>query len=95
MGGPIAIAKIGSDAAKAGWVIFLTITALISMNLAILNALPIPFLDGGHMAMLGFERIRGKDLSIAVKERILTGGFVLLASLMVLVFALDIWKLKH
>ncbi len=95
LGGPIAIAKIGSEAAKAGWVVFLTITALISMNLAVLNALPIPFLDGGHMAMLGFERIRGRDLSIAVKERILTGGFVLLASLMVLVFALDIWKLRH
>ena len=95
LGGPIAIAKIGSEAAKAGWVVFLTITALISMNLAVLNALPIPFLDGGHMAMLGFERIRGKDLSLAVKERILAGGFVLLASLMVLVFALDIWKLKH
>ncbi len=95
LGGPIAIAKIGSEAAKAGWVVFLTITALISMNLAVLNALPIPFLDGGHIAMLGFERIRGRDLSIAVKERILTGGFVLLASLMVLVFALDIWRLKH
>lgn len=95
LGGPIAIAKIGSEAAKAGWVVFLTITALISMNLAVLNALPIPFLDGGHIAMLGFERIRGRDLSIAVKEKILTGGFVLLASLMVLVFALDIWRLKH
>jgi regulator of sigma E protease len=95
LGGPIAIAKIGSEAAKAGWVVFLTISALISMNLAVLNALPIPFLDGGHIAMLGFERIRGRDLSISVKEKILTGGFVLLASLMVLVFALDIWKLKH
>lgn len=95
LGGPILIAKVGSEAAKAGWVVFLTITALISMNLAVLNALPIPFLDGGHMAMLGFERIRGRDLSLTVKERILTAGFVLLASLMVLVFALDIWKLKH
>ena len=47
------------------------------------------------MLSLAFERIRGRDLSIAVKERILTGGFVLLASLMVLVFALDIWRLKH
>ncbi len=92
LGGPIAIAKIGSEAAKAGWVVFLTITALISMNLAVLNALPIPFLDGGHVAMLGFERIRGRDLSIAVKERILMAGFVLLASLMVLVLAMDIRK---
>ncbi len=95
LGGPIAIARIGSQAAKSGWRNFLNLCALLSINLAVLNALPIPFLDGGHMAMLGFERIRGRDLSIAVKERILTGGFVLLASLMVLVFVLDIWRLKH
>ncbi|MBL0211262.1 MAG: site-2 protease family protein [Holophagaceae bacterium] len=95
LGGPIAIARIGSQAAKSGWRNFLSLCALLSINLAVLNALPIPFLDGGHVAMLGFERIRGKDLSISVKERILTGGFLLLASLMVLVFALDIWRLKH
>ena len=95
LGGPIAIARIGSQAAKSGWRNFLSLCALLSINLAVLNALPIPFLDGGHVAMLAFERIRGRDLSIAVKERILTGGFMLLASLMVLVFALDIWRLKH
>lgn len=95
LGGPIAIARMGNEAAKAGWEIYLMLTALISMNLAVLNALPIPFLDGGHMALLAFEKLRGKDLSLAVKERFLMGGFVLLASLMVLVLAMDIWKLRH
>jgi len=65
------------------------------MNLAVLNALPIPFLDGGHMAILCFEKVRRKDLSIQVKERILTGGFFFLATLMALVIALDIWRLRH
>ncbi len=95
VGGPIAIAKAGSDAAKAGWEHFFTICAFISMNLAVLNALPFPFLDGGHMAILGFEKLRRKDLSIEVKERILTGGFFVLITLMALVIAMDLWRLKH
>jgi regulator of sigma E protease len=95
VGGPIAIVRAGSRAAKAGLAEFLLLTAMISMNLAVLNALPIPFLDGGHGAILIFERIRGKDLSVLVKERILTGGFFLLASLMAMVIALDIMKLRN
>ena len=95
VGGPITIVRAGSRAAKAGLAQFLFLTALISMNLAVLNALPIPFLDGGHAAILLIERIRGKDLSILVKERILQGGFFFLASLMAMVIALDILKLRN
>ncbi|MDR3669712.1 MAG: M50 family metallopeptidase [Holophaga sp.] len=95
VGGPITIVRAGSRAAKAGLAQFLLLTALISMNLAVLNALPIPFLDGGHAAILIVERIRGKDLSILVKERILQGGFFFLASLMAMVIALDILKLRN
>lgn len=95
VGGPITIVRAGSRAAKAGLAQFLFLTALISMNLAVLNALPIPFLDGGHAAILIIEKIRGKELSVLVKERILTGGFLFLASLMAMVIALDILKLRH
>ncbi len=95
VGGPIAIAKAGSEAAKAGWENFLFLCAFISMNLAVLNALPIPFLDGGHMAILCFEKLRRRDLTVQTKERILTGGFLFLATLMGLVIALDLWKLKR
>jgi regulator of sigma E protease len=95
VGGPITIVRAGSRAAKAGLAQFLFLTALISMNLAMLNALPIPFLDGGHAAILVIERLRGKDLSVAVKERILQGGFLLLASLMVMVIAMDILRLRN
>lgn len=95
LGGPITIARAGRDAAQAGWFAYFLITAMISLNLAILNALPIPFLDGGHVTMLLFEKARGRDLSLAVKERILTGGAIFLVTVMVLVFAMDIWRLKH
>ena len=95
IGGPITIARAGSQFAKAGWEQFLFFCAFISMNLALLNALPIPFLDGGHMAILLIEKVRRKDFSILVKERILTAGFVLLVSLMVFVLALDVWKLNR
>jgi regulator of sigma E protease len=95
VGGPITIVRAGSRAAKAGLAQFLFLTAIISMNLAVLNALPIPFLDGGHAALLLIERIRGRDLPVLVKERILTGGFLFLASLMAFVIALDLWKLRN
>ena len=96
VGGPITIVRAGSRAAKAGLAQFLFLTALISMNLAVLNALPIPFLDGGHAAILVIEKIRGKELSVLVKERDPhRRGFLFLASLMAMVIALDILKLRH
>jgi regulator of sigma E protease len=95
VGGPIAIVKLGSEAAKAGWAVYCFMTAFISMNLAIINLLPIPFLDGGHMTMLAIERIRRKDFSIAAKEKILTVGFYFLALVMFLVVFLDIMRLRQ
>ena len=95
LGGPITILRVSNEAAKAGWITLLQMIAFISVNLAVLNALPSPFLDGGHMAILSFERLRRKDLTIELKERILTGGFYFLVSLMALVIALDLWRLKR
>ncbi|MFZ1377143.1 MAG: M50 family metallopeptidase [Geothrix sp.] len=92
--GPIGIIRQGSRAAKSGWDVFLFMCGAISLQLAILNALPIPALDGGHMALLTYEKLRRKDLTIELKERILTGGFLLLASLMALVIVLDLLKLR-
>ena len=95
VGGPITIVRAGSRAAKAGLLQFMGLIALISMNLAVLNALPIPFLDGGHAALLLFEKARGKDLSVLVKERILTGGFFFILCLFVLVMFQDLVRLRH
>ncbi len=92
--GPIGIIRQGSRAAKSSLMEFLFMCGAISLQLALLNALPIPALDGGHMALLTFEKLRRKDLTIELKEKILTGGFLLLASLMTLVIVLDLLKLR-
>ena len=92
--GPIGIIRQGSRAAKTGWDVFLFMCGAISLQLGLINALPIPALDGGHMAMLTFEKLRRRDLTIELKEKILTGGFLLLASLMVLVIVMDLLKLR-
>ena len=92
--GPIGILRAGSRAAKTGWQEFLLMCGAISLQLAILNALPIPALDGGHMALLTYEKLRRKELTIELKEKILTGGFLVLASLMGLVIVLDLLKLR-
>ena len=92
--GPIGIIRQGARAAKASLMDFLFMCGAISLQLALLNALPIPALDGGHMALLTFEKLRRKELTIELKEKILTGGFVLLASLMALVIVLDLLKLR-
>lgn len=86
IGGPVSIVRIGSQAAQAGWYSFLFFAAYISINLAVLNALPIPGLDGSHALILTLERIRRKDFSIAVKERILATGFYLMLGLLVVVW---------
>jgi regulator of sigma E protease len=92
--GPIGIIRAGSRAAKSGWQEFLFICGAISLQLGLINALPIPALDGGHMALLAYEKLRRKDLTIELKEKILTGGFLLLASLMAMVIFLDLLKLR-
>ena len=94
IGGPIAIIKEGSSAVQQGWATFCLFMAFISVNLAVLNAIPIPFLDGGHMVMLTIEKLMGKDLPAEIKERVLTGGFIFMVALMGFVFALDLWRLR-
>jgi regulator of sigma E protease len=93
--GPIGIIRQSSKAAKHGWTEFLWLCGAISLQLGLLNALPIPALDGGHMALLTFEKLRRRDLTISTKEKILTGGMLLLISLMAFVIVLDILKLRH
>lgn len=95
VGGPIAITQQMSEAASLGIDTFLFFCAAISLQLAILNALPIPMLDGGHMAVLSVERLRRRDFSLDFKEKLFTGGFLLLASLMAIVIFLDVLKLRH
>jgi len=90
MGGPIMIYDIASSAGTRGWAAFLGALAWISINLGILNLLPVPVLDGGHLVLFGLETIRRKP--IGSKGRQIAGyiGLAFLLFLMVLVFANDI-----
>lgn len=94
MGGPGTIGVMAYRAAQSGWSHFFEFVAFISLNLAVLNALPIPFLDGGHAAILIFEKLRRKDLSVQLKERILMGGFIFLMGLMTFVVVLDVLRFR-
>jgi RIP metalloprotease RseP len=95
VGGPIMIFDIAGKAAKKGWESFLWIMALISINLGLLNLLPIPVLDGGHLLFIGIEAVKRKPVSLRAREIASLVGFSLLILLMIFAFKNDIeryWK---
>jgi regulator of sigma E protease len=91
--GPVAIAELSGEAATAGWVTLLSFMALISLNLGILNLLPIPVLDGGHIFIMAVEGVARHDFSVKVKEKMLLLGFALLMALMVTVMYNDLTRI--
>ena len=92
-GGPIMIAQLAGQTAEAGWVPFLTFMALISINLAFINILPIPGLDGGHIFLHLIEAIIRRPLTIKTRIRIQQLGMSFLLVLMVTVMFNDITRL--
>ncbi|TWU01814.1 site-2 protease family protein [Neorhodopirellula pilleata] len=94
LGGPIRIAQMASYEAERGVSAQLLFLTMLSMNLAILNFLPIPALDGGHMLFLTAEAIRGKRLNEALEMRLTFAGVLALLALMIFVFANDILHLN-
>jgi regulator of sigma E protease len=93
LAGPVGIVQMSGQAAQGGFITLLTWTAYISLNLGLLNLLPIPILDGGHVLMLAVEGSLRRDLSIAVKERFVQVGLVFLLCLVALAFYSDIHRL--
>jgi regulator of sigma E protease len=92
--GPVAIADMSGDAAEAGWIQLFGLMAMISLNLGLINLMPIPVLDGGHIAILAIEGLSRRDFSIKVKEKMLLAGFVLLVMLMVTVIYNDLRRVE-
>ncbi len=90
LGGPMMIADAASQAARAGWQQFVGMMALISVNLGILNLLPIPGLDGGQLAVLTFEGVKREPLSMRARQLIHFVGIAMIVLLMVFVFKNDI-----
>jgi regulator of sigma E protease len=93
LGGPIAIAQFAGDSAQQGLVAFISFLAMISISLGILNLLPVPVLDGGHLLMYFFEWIRGKPLPESVQIQGQKIGLFLILLLMVFAFTNDIVRL--
>jgi len=93
MYGPIGIVQISGQALQAGLGTLINLMAMISLNLGLMNLLPIPILDGGVMLLLMVEGLMGRDLSLGVKERIVQVSFVFLLMLTVFVLYNDVLKL--
>jgi regulator of sigma E protease len=91
--GPIGIIRVSGQALEQGFSTLLTLMALISLNLGVLNILPIPILDGGVMLLLMVESLMRRDLSLRMKERIVQVSFVFLLMLTVIVLYNDVVKL--
>ena len=90
LGGPIQISVLAGSAAKAGYVTFLSMVALLSINLGLLNLLPIPILDGGQLLIIAIEKMKGSPVSDMTLEYSMRVGLVLVVSLMIFAFANDI-----
>ncbi len=93
LGGPITIGRVAFTIAGENFWEFVYFLGLISINLAVVNFLPIPVLDGGHMVFLIYEKIRGKPASEQVRSGATIVGLLLLASLMIFVLYLDVSRI--
>jgi regulator of sigma E protease len=93
LGSIVTIGSIAGQAAQLGMETFLRFMAMFSVNLAILNLLPIPILDGGHLVFLGIEAVRGKALSLEHRLRWSHFGFVILMGIMLWALSNDILRL--
>ncbi len=91
--GPLGIAKASGEAAREGMTELFSLMAMIGVNLAVLNLLPIPPLDGGHILMLFIEGTMRRDLSIRVKERFVTVSMVFLLLVFAIVMYNDVARL--
>jgi len=95
IGGPILVGQMSGEFVQRGLDYFLGFIALFSINLAILNLLPIPVLDGGHIVFLVIEGVRGRPLSLEQRQRLTQLGFFVLVGIMALALANDFLRLFH
>jgi regulator of sigma E protease len=85
LGGPLKIAKISGEAMSVGILAFVTLAALISINLGFINLLPVPMLDGGHLLLYAIEAVRRRPATPQVQEWAFRAGFAMLISFMLMV----------
>jgi regulator of sigma E protease len=93
LGGPILIAQMAGQQAQEGVGSFLAFLAVLSINLGVLNLLPVPVLDGGHLFFFAIEALIGRPVSLKYREKAQQLGIFLLLLLMIFAFANDIFRL--
>ena len=94
LGGILRIGAYAGDFAQKGIIAFITFAALLSINLGLINLMPIPMLDGGHLALYAMEKVRGRPLSEQIQEYALRVGFVFLLGIMFFATWNDLVQLK-
>jgi regulator of sigma E protease len=92
--GPVGMAQLSGESAEAGWVALIALMATISLNLGLLNLMPVPVLDGGHILIMALETVARRDFSIQAKEKMFLAGFVALMALMVTVIYNDLTRIS-
>jgi regulator of sigma E protease len=92
--GPIAIARLSGESAQLGLIALISLMASISLNLGLLNLMPVPVLDGGHIFIMALEGLARRDFSQAVKEKMLMAGFAVILMLMVTVIYNDLTRIS-
>jgi regulator of sigma E protease len=92
--GPVGIAQLSGESAQEGFIALLSLMAMLSINLGILNLMPVPVLDGGHILIMALEGIARRDFSMRAKEKMLLAGFVMLMMLMVTVIYNDLTRVS-
>jgi RIP metalloprotease RseP len=92
--GPVAIVAIGADMARSDPSSFFTFAATVNLNLAIVNSLPLPALDGGYLALLVAEALRGKKLEEKLEKTVVASGILFLFAVAVVMVVMDTVKLS-
>ena len=92
--GPVGIAQLSGEAARTDFLSVLSLMAVLSLNLGLINLMPVPVLDGGHITIMALEGIARRDFSMQAKEKMLLAGFVVLMMLMVTVIYNDLTRIS-
>lgn len=95
IGGPVMIGGAAAQAAKMGWEPLLRLLALISINVAVFNLLPVPVLDGGQIMLLAAEKVKGGAVSLRTREYLMRAGLAMILALLIVVMANDLPRLWH
>ncbi|MGE0548644.1 MAG: RIP metalloprotease RseP [Kofleriaceae bacterium] len=93
LGGPLSLYVFSTTSSHQGWETFMRLIALVSVNLGLINLLPIPMLDGGHLLVFGIETARRRPLSQRTRERVQLAGLIVIGLIMIIALSNDVIRL--